>query len=203
MSAPAPVPDLEIAACREAHRRLRATVEQLAEEHLRRPSLLPGWKVAHVLTHLARNADSVVRRLEAARRGELVRQYEGGPEGRAAEIDRDVQRPGRAVVADLLSACQSVDAAFHDYPADAWGRPILLGTDEQRPAAHLPASRWREVEVHHVDLGLGYTRDDWDDPFVRRFLPEVLASLETRAEPRSLLAWGLGRADPPSLAPWG
>ncbi len=33
------------------------------------PSLLPGWTRGHVLTHIARNADSFVRVLEAARSG--------------------------------------------------------------------------------------------------------------------------------------
>jgi hypothetical protein len=27
--------------------------------------------------------------------------------------------------------------------------------------------RWREVCVHHADLGLGYTWADWDDEYVR------------------------------------
>ncbi|MET0910545.1 MAG: maleylpyruvate isomerase N-terminal domain-containing protein, partial [Ilumatobacteraceae bacterium] len=42
------------------------------------PSLLPGWTRGHVLTHIARNADSFVRLLEAAGRGEVVTQYAGG-----------------------------------------------------------------------------------------------------------------------------
>jgi maleylpyruvate isomerase len=203
MRLPVPIPELEIAACQAAHARLRATVEHLAEEDMRRPSVLPGWTVAHALTHLARNAGSIVRRLEGARRGELVPQYEGGSEGRAAEIARDVQRPGAAVLADLLTASASVDDALRDFRDDAWDRPILLGSGEQRPAAHLPASRWREVEVHHVDLGLGYTHEDWDDAFVSRFLPGVMAAVPERADARALLAWGFGRGAAPVLAPWG
>jgi maleylpyruvate isomerase len=184
-------------------RRLRAAVQQLAEEDLRRASLLPGWTVGHVLTHLARNADSVVRRLEGARRGELVAQYEGGLDGRVDEIARDAQRPGEVILADVLAASAAVDEAFQNVADDAWDRPILLGTGEQRPAAHLPASRWREVEVHHVDLGLDYTPDDWDDAFVGRFLPDVMAAVPERADRRALLAWGFGRGAAPALAPWG
>ena len=51
------------------------------------PSLLPEWTRGHVLTHIARNADSFVRVLEAARRGEVVTQYEGGVAGRNADIE--------------------------------------------------------------------------------------------------------------------
>ena len=51
------------------------------------PSLLPGWTVGHVLTHLARNADSMVRVLDAAERGEVVERYPGGMPTRNADID--------------------------------------------------------------------------------------------------------------------
>lgn len=193
----------EISACSLAHQRLAATVKQLAEDDLDRPSALPAWTRAHVLSHLARNADSVLRRLDAARRGELVEQYVGGSAARADRIDRDARRPLPDVVEDLLATCDAVERAFRDYPPDVWQRPVLLGSSDTRPAAHLPLSRWREVEVHHVDLDLGYRPPDWEDRFVARFLPGVLDSLADRADRRDLLAWGLGRAAAPRLAPWG
>ena len=56
------------------------------------PSLLPGWSRGHLLTHIARNADSFVRVLEAARRGEAVTQYEGGGAGRNADIEAGASR---------------------------------------------------------------------------------------------------------------
>ena len=74
----------------EAHRALVDHLEAMAggagaDPAL--PSLLPGWTRGHVLTHIARNADSFVRVLEAARRGEVVTQYEGGVDGRNADIE--------------------------------------------------------------------------------------------------------------------
>lgn len=57
--------------------------------------------------------------------------------------------------------------------------------------------------MHHVDLGLDYRADAWDDQFVARFLPDVLASLGERADPKRLLAWGFGRSAPPVLEAWG
>ena len=45
----------------------------------REPSLLPGWTRGHVLTHLARNADSQRHVLEAAVRGAPAERYPGGP----------------------------------------------------------------------------------------------------------------------------
>lgn len=47
---------------------------------------------------------------------------------------------------------------------------MLMGT---QPASGLPNARQREVEVHRVDLGLGYEFDDVPTDFVSRDL-EVL-----------------------------
>ena len=71
---------------------LLAAIADLTDEVARGPSRLPGWSVGHVLTHLARNADSVVWRLEGAALGELRDQYPGGLEQRAGTL-----RPAPAV----------------------------------------------------------------------------------------------------------
>lgn len=198
-----PVPAEEIEACAAAQRRLTATVLALPAEAFAAPCLLPDWSVAHLLTHVARNADSVVRRLEGAREGRLVEQYDGGAPGRAREIAEGARRDPDAVRSDVVRTSEAVDRAFADCPASAWEAPVLLVGGGQRLAAHLAASRWREVEVHHVDLGIGYSHRDWDDAFVSRFLPEVLTSLPERTDAAGLLAWGLGRAEPPRLPSWG
>src|SRR3954471_3673737 len=76
----------DIAGATSAHQRLLATLDGLSDEQARSPSLLPNWSVGHVVTHLARNADSFVRLLSAAERGEVVDQYEGGAAGRGAAV---------------------------------------------------------------------------------------------------------------------
>lgn len=198
-----PVPSHEKDACRASHRRLLATITSLPAEVIAAESLLPTWSIAHVLTHLARNADSVVRRLNGAREFRLVEQYDGGQVGRAREVAAGAMRDPEIIKQDVIDSCAAVDRAFTDCPDDVWDRPILLGTGEQRPATRLVTGRWREVEVHHVDLGLAYTHEDWDDAFVTQFLPQVVDSLPSRTAKAELLAWALGRADAPVLAPWG
>ena len=200
---PMPVPTDEVAACRAAHRRLTATVLALPPQALAAPSLLPDWSVAHLLTHLARNADSVVRRLLGAQEGRLVEQYDGGAAGRAREIEEGARRDPAAVVRDVVSTNDAVDRVFAECPEPTWDAPVLLVEGGQRLAGHLAASRWREVEVHHVDLGLAYTHRDWEDAFVQRFLPGVLTALPDRTDPAELLAWSLGRTGPPALSAWG
>src|SRR5579872_1795438 len=96
----------------DAHARLGRHLDGITDEDVRRPTVLPGWSVGHVLTHLARNADSHLRRIAAASRGEVVDQYEGGPEGRAAEIEAGARRQAAELVADVRSSAEHVDASF-------------------------------------------------------------------------------------------
>src|SRR5829696_3975021 len=97
----------DIAGATAAHQRVLATLEGLTDDQARSPSLLPNWSIGHVLTHLARNADSFVRLLSAAERGGIVEQYEGGAAGRAAAIEAGAGRPGDALVEDLRTSIAS------------------------------------------------------------------------------------------------
>ena len=204
-----PVPTELIAGVAAAHARLHVTLAGIDEATARQPSRLPGWSVGHLLTHLARNADSIVRRLTAAADGRLVEQYPGGAAGRAAEIEAGAHRPAVELAADLRSADAAVERAFDALPAEVWDRPVLRfgGQDGPQgnrvPAATLPFSRWREVEVHHVDLALAYTPADWPAELVERMLPDLLGRLPQRADRAALAAWALDRGPAPVLMPWG
>jgi maleylpyruvate isomerase len=193
----------DIAACRAAHRRLHLRLADVDDATSARASRLPGWTVGHVLTHLARNADSVVRRLEAASAGELVEQYPGGGTGRAADIEAGARRPADEALADLVRADDAVDRAFAAADDDLWARTVRLGGGTTGPAGRLVFRRWREVEAHHVDLGLGYEWSDWPDELVARWLPSLLTELPQRAGGHALVAWATGRGPAPTLPPWG
>jgi maleylpyruvate isomerase len=188
---------------RVAHGRLHGTVGGLDEAAVRAPSRLPGWSVGHVLTHLARNADSVVRRLEAAADGRQVEQYPGGEPQRTAEIEAGAGRPVEEIRADLLAADAAVDRLLGTLPATVWERPVRRSGDGGTvPAGRLLYSRWREVEIHHVDLGLAYTPADWPAELVALMLPGLVAGLPDRAGATALAAWALDRAPAPDLDRW-
>jgi maleylpyruvate isomerase len=198
------VPTEDIQACADAHARLLERVRDLDDEIARRPSRLPGWSVGHVLTHVARNADSVVRRLAAAVGGELVEQYVGGSEGRAAAIEEGAGRAAAELVEDVRATSEAVDRLCLEVPESVWDREVLVyGGPKRISTPRLVFTRWREVEIHHVDLGLGYEPGDWPPSLVDRLLPEVLEGLPERADRSLLLAWGLGRGGAPELASWG
>jgi len=111
------VPSLEISGVATAHAALAATIASLTDELARQPSRLPGWSVGHVLTHLARNADSVVRRLAGAVDGQVLDQYAGGAQGRAHDIEEGAGRPAADLVADVLRSNREVEAVLPGFPA--------------------------------------------------------------------------------------
>jgi maleylpyruvate isomerase len=187
---------------REATGRLFDTLEQIDDSVAVHPSRLPGWSVGHVLTHLARNADSFVRLLTAAAEGREVRQYPGGDAGRNKDIEEGAKRPAAEILGDLRTAAVRLDATWAEMPAEVWQRQGLRNDGAPLACRLLPISRWREVEVHHVDLGLGYSVSNWPAQFVVSDLPHALNRLPGRIEDpeqkASFLAWIYGRASEPT-----
>lgn len=196
-------PSIEIAGVARAHAAIAATIDGLTDDVARGPSLLPGWTVGHVLTHVARNADSVVRRLQGAAAGEVVDQYPGGAAGREREIEDGAGRPAAELVADVLRSNAAVQAALATFPADAWERLTRSVGGGEVPVRAVVFSRWREVEVHTVDLGRGYRPADWPGDLVAAWLPRAQEQFLPTADERDLLAWLVGRGPAPRLAPWG
>ena len=196
-------PERDIDGCRVSHQRLEQAIAALTDEQVARPSRLPDWSVGHVLAHIARNADSVTRRLQGAARGEIVDQYPGGIPGRAAEIDAGASRSAAKLIADVGTANEALDVAIDAMPDAAWSNTTRNVRGVDQPADRLIFDRWREVEVHHVDLGLGYLPARWPSDLVDRWLPEMLSGLPSRTDPAQLLAWTLQRAPAPAVASWG
>ncbi|QXG76611.1 maleylpyruvate isomerase family mycothiol-dependent enzyme [Modestobacter sp. L9-4] len=194
--------------CTRAQARLLAAVEVLADADVRRASRLPGWSIGHVLTHLARNADAHARRLAGALDGQDVAKYPGGAAQRARDIEDGAGRSAAELVQDLAVSQQRLEQLFTACAAAGWpGRRLLGGA--HYPATGCPAHRLREVEVHHVDLDIGYGPADWPAEFVAWELPGLLASvpdrLRSREDRAAVLAWLTGRGASPTglrLDPW-
>ncbi|WP_460064376.1 maleylpyruvate isomerase family mycothiol-dependent enzyme [Streptomyces sp. YKOK-I1] len=187
----------DLASVREATDRLLTAVGKLDDAAVAEPSLLPGWSRGHVLAHLARNADA------------LVNVFEGRPmyadaSVRDADIDRDAPRPLEVQLADVRESAARFQAAAA-VPAD-WSRTVELRNGVTDHAARVPFRRWGEVELHHVDLGIGYALEDLPQEFTERetdFLADRFAG-HPDVPPTRLTngtrAWRTGReADDPEV----
>jgi maleylpyruvate isomerase len=218
MDAPEPTSRL-IAELPSASRRLLDTVTQLSDDVVLRPSLLPGWTVGHVLTHIARNADALVNLCDWALTGVRKPMYVS-KEAREADIAEGASRPIAEQVEDIAAAQARLMERFEDLPAAAWAAPVVWASGTPGTAYQVVPARLNELEVHHVDLGLGYTFDDvpvkvrdvllsyvtakWpaDLPVVLASSDSTWSSPERPADARivtggsaALLSWALGRSD--------
>jgi maleylpyruvate isomerase len=159
----------DLASVREATDRLLTAAAALDNAAVAEPSRLPGWTRGHVLAHLARNADALVNVLEGRP------MYVTG-EARDSDIERDAPRPLDIQLADLRDSAARFQAAG-SAPAD-WSRTVELRNKVTDSASRVPFRRWVEVELHHVDLGIGYELEDLPAEFVERetgFLAERFA----------------------------
>ena len=142
------------------------------EAHIRRPSLLPGWSRAHVLGHLAGNADALVRTLEGTRRGERVPMYVGEAE-RAADIEATAKLGPAELVDEVAASAQRLERTWSRMTAVDWAADAVTRSGP-KPARRLIGARWREVEIHRVDLDEDYGPGDWPASFVAPLLPSLL-----------------------------
>ncbi len=208
MTVPEPLVQI-IAECSSAHRRLLDHAADMDDEDVCRPSLLPSWTVGHVLTHLARNADAFAGIFRAAAGGAVAAMYAGGSDARAAAIERGAGRPAAGILDDLSDSITAYEAAVDEASAVAWAGHGLNISGRAIPCLSIPLARWREVEVHRVDLGVGYSPTQWPEMFVEAQLTDAVAQLPdrlTRPEDRStMLGWLWGRLPSPAgieLGPW-
>ncbi|UNO42691.1 maleylpyruvate isomerase family mycothiol-dependent enzyme [Streptomyces sp. MST-110588] len=202
-NAPAFAPDFahDAAAVREATDRLLVSVGKLDDEAIGEPSLLPDWTRGHLLAHLARNADALVNLLTWARTGVRTPMYASAA-ARDADIAAGADRPLAAHLEDLRTSADRFDAAAAALTADRWPYEVEMRNGVIERAARLPFRRLAEAELHHIDLGVGYSVKQLPGSFLDAELdflttvkfaghPQVPA-LELRAE--NGRRWHTGRA---------
>ncbi|MEU7277845.1 maleylpyruvate isomerase family mycothiol-dependent enzyme [Streptomyces sp. NPDC045431] len=173
----------DLASVREATDRLLTAAAKLDDAAVAAPSRLPGWTRGHVLAHLSRNADALVNVLQGRP------MYESA-EARDADIERDAPRPLAAQLDDVRESAARFQAQG-EVPAD-WDRTVELRNGVTDRAVRVPFRRLVEVELHHVDLGIGYELEDLPAEFTEReidFLADRFSGNAT-VPPTRLLAGG-------------
>jgi maleylpyruvate isomerase len=160
---------------------LRTSAEQISDQQAREPSLLPGWSRGHLLTHLARNADGLRNLLTWARTGATTPQY-SSPQERSEGIERGAGRPAAELLADLAESAAALDAAAASLPEEAWAAHVAW-----HAAWYTLWRRLTEVEIHHVDLGLGYSRADWPEAFAAYSLEQYAEFFDAEDAPAAVL----------------
>ena len=210
-----PVPKADLAHVRDAHDRFLRAVERLTDEDMRVPSRLPGWTAGHVLTHVARNADSHVRRAEAALLGEMVDQYEGGYAGRALAIGVGSLRSVVEIIRDVGSSARLIEEVWRRLPVGAWTCRSRDVNGRERPLFELPSRRCKRsrytwsISMWVYRTGTGRRSSSSSGCRARERMWNQLpveASYGAWDHPADELAWLYGRfsrTDLPAPPEWG
>jgi maleylpyruvate isomerase len=166
----------------DASTRLVRTVDGFHGVDWSAPSLLPEWTRAHVVAHLALNAEGMARAL----RGVVADHAEDGEgtmydsdEKRDADIAELATTEPTEIRERLMAGTTILNEAIAALPGDAWERRV-----ERTPGGRtiradaFPGMRLRELEIHHVDLGAGYTVGDWSVAFAELLLDAMAKRLD-------------------------
>jgi maleylpyruvate isomerase len=166
---------------RRGERFFLALVANLQDADFETPSLLPGWTRAHVVAHVARNADALRNLLTWARTGVETPMYVS-PDQRANDIDRssghariDLRRDAETASSRLLHAADAL-------PDEAWSAEVHTATGRRISTEEVPWLRLRETWVHAVDLGVGATFGDVPGAVVHQLIDEVAGGLGGRPD---------------------
>lgn len=162
-----------------AGQRLVRTVDGMTEDDWRADSLLPWWTRAHVVAHLALNGEALTGVLRGVVEGEPVPMYESD-ERRDADIEELAAAHAEQLRERLLAAVGDFPEAVKSVPDDAWkGRFDRTPGGRSLPLDAIPLMRVREIEIHHVDLGTGYSVSEWP----REFAETVVDGMVKRLDP--------------------
>ena len=190
---------------REGTAFLLGAVERLDDGQLRQPSGLPGWTRAHVVGHLARNAEALGRLVAWARTGVETPMYSSRSD-RAAEIEESAALSAERLRDDLSRTATELDQALGALDGNGWSARVRSALGRDMPASDIPWMRIREVWLHTVDLGAGARVADLPAEVVDLLLDDASGFLTHREGcPSVALAptdrdrgWSVGpdRADP-------
>jgi maleylpyruvate isomerase len=184
---------------REGTQLFERLVDALSDDALRQPSGLPEWTRAHVVAHVARNAEALTRLATWARTGVETPMYPSR-EHRAVEIESSAKAPAATLRSELVSTAVELEAALAKLDADTLQAQVRSALGRPIPAAEVPWMRVREVWMHAVDLDAGAAVADIRPDVVDALLDDAAAMLSTKPDcPQARLAptdrdrtWALG-----------
>lgn len=156
-----------------------SAVDALSDDDLREPSALTGWSRAHIVAHMARNAEALTRLATWARTSVETPMY-SSREQRGADIETSSAGPAATLRAELVSTAATLDAALTALDDLTWNSVLRSAQGRPMPALEVPWMRTREVWLHTVDLGTGATVAELPAGVVDELIADATRMLSTK-----------------------
>jgi maleylpyruvate isomerase len=158
---------------------LRGLMSRMGDEAFTAPSALAGWSRAHVLTHIARNADAMINLLTWARTGVPTPAY-ASDEQRVADIEAGARRAPDVIREDVVTSSDRLAQVAAAMPERAWAARVTNRQGTKIPATDIPWTRAREMWIHAVDLDVGASFTDIPGPMLTELISDVVDTLGVR-----------------------
>lgn len=166
----------------QSTQRLVRAVDGMADDEWSGQSLLPGWTRAHVVAHLTLNAEGLDAALTGIVQGDQVPMYVS-QDARDGDIDQLATADPSRLRTRFLGSVTGFADAVAALPGDQSATTIArVPGGRTFPVGAIPGMRLREIEIHHADLSLDYTRANWSTDFSGRLL-DAMAKRTTWAHP--------------------
>ena len=169
-------------------------LNELSDDDLDGPSLLPGWTRRHIVAHVGYNARALTHLTEWARTGEEYPMYTG-PGARDRQIARGVTLPARALRHLFEHSVVHLNVEWRDLTDEQWDAPVRTAQGRTVPVRETAWMRAREVWVHAVDLNDNGSYLDFPADFVDAITRDVLEAWERRGDKADLVLGFTDRAE--------
>jgi maleylpyruvate isomerase len=164
---------------REGTEWFESHVKRLSDEDFGKDSNLPGWTRAHLVAHIAQNADALGRLLYWANTGIETPMY-ATPEQRAQEIEKGALESPADLRRNLEASSARLAGAVAELPSEAWSAEVRSALGRIIPASEVPWLRTREVWLHAVDLESGAGIEGISAPVVHALIEDIVNTFSSR-----------------------
>ncbi|MFM6850066.1 MAG: maleylpyruvate isomerase family mycothiol-dependent enzyme [Terrabacter sp.] len=156
-------------------------LDNLDDASFAEPTALAGWTRAHVVAHVAANAEALVNLATWARTGVETPMY-ASPEQRGSDIEKGALKPAAELREWFSDSAAGLDKALGSLDGESWTRLVRTAQGRTVPATEVPWMRTREVMVHAVDLDGGVGFDDLPTDFLVEVLHDAAARRSRTAD---------------------
>ncbi|WP_323098813.1 maleylpyruvate isomerase family mycothiol-dependent enzyme [Intrasporangium sp. YIM S08009] len=160
---------------------LQRALATLDDAALAEPTALAGWTRAHVVAHVAANAEALVNLTTWARTGVETPMY-ASPEQRESDIEKGALLAPARLRDWFSTSAAGLDDALGLLDGESWTRLVRTAQGRTVPATEVPWMRTREVMVHAVDLDGGVGFDDLPTDFLLEVLHDAAAKRSRGAD---------------------
>jgi maleylpyruvate isomerase len=177
---------------------LLRTAASLDDDSIRMASRCEGWTRAHVLSHIARNADALGNLVSWATTG-IPRPMYDSPGARDADILSGSTRRAQEIIVDVEESASRFARAAAGLAGEPEQVEVEMRAGRKVQGGQLATLRLLEVVFHHVDLNAGYTFADADPGFVKRSVKNATDRLTATGQAPAItlrsdegVAWSIG-----------